>query len=139
MEQVYYTQCPIGYGLGAANGFQVKRISPGYPATGDFRHLALRVFLPGTRDLAPPALRYRRDGDMAEVAWLTPRAHEYETEGGRLWGRPGGQFIIPLDPTACRGRIGRRQIPGHGGRVRVFAAFMGGEPRQQGQDGTAAD
>lgn len=92
MEQVYYTQCPVGYGLGVANGFQVKRRSAGYPVTGDFRHLSLRPFLPGTRDLAPPALRYRRDGAGAEVAWLRGRTHEYETENGRLWGRPGGQF-----------------------------------------------
>ena len=33
---------------------------------------------------------------MAEVAWLTPRTHEYETEEGRLWGRPGGQFAHGL-------------------------------------------
>ena len=31
MEQIYYTQCPVGYGLGASNGFQVKRLSRGYP------------------------------------------------------------------------------------------------------------
>lgn len=92
MKQIYYTQCPIGYGLGATSGFQIKRLDPEYPTSGDFRHLALRAFLPGTRDLAPPALRYRRDGEVPEVAWLTPRTHEYETEGGRLWGRPGGQF-----------------------------------------------
>lgn len=100
MRQIYYTQCPIGYGLGATSGFQIKRLDPGYPTTGDFRHLALRAFLPGTRELAPPALRYRRVGDVAEVAWLTPRQHEYETEGGRLWGRPGGQFAhgLRLEP-----------------------------------------
>lgn len=96
MKQVYYTQCPLGYGLGATNGFQVKRLDPGYPTSGDFRHLGLRAFLPGSRTLAPPALRYRQDGDVAEVAWLTPRTHEYETEQGRLWGRPGGQFAHGL-------------------------------------------
>ena len=37
MEQIYYTQCPIGYGLGASNGFQIKRISSGYPTSSDFR------------------------------------------------------------------------------------------------------
>src|SRR4051812_50031599 len=95
MEQIYYTQCPVGYGLGASNGFQVKRISAGYPASGDFRHLGLRAFPGGGRTLAPPALRYRREGDVAEVAWLTPRAHEYETERG-FWGRPGGHFAHGL-------------------------------------------
>jgi hypothetical protein len=100
MKQVYYTQCPIGYGLGATNGFQLKRIDAGYPITGDFRHLGLRAFRPGSRTLAPPSLRYRRDGDVAEVAWLTARTHEYQTEGGRLWGRPGGQFAhgLRLEP-----------------------------------------
>jgi hypothetical protein len=96
MEQIYYTQCPIGYGLGASNGFQVKRLSPGYPVTGDFRHLGLRAFLPGTRAFAPAALRYRVAADgVAEVAYLTPRTHEYETERG-LWGRPGGHFAHGL-------------------------------------------
>lgn len=95
MEQIYYTQCPIGYGLGASNGYQVKRISAGYPATADFRHLGLRAFLPGSRAMSPPALRYRRDGDVAEVAWLTPRDREFETERGR-WGRPGGHFAHGL-------------------------------------------
>ena len=101
MEQIYYTQCPIGYGLGASNGFQTKRISAGYPASGDVRHLALRAFLPGTggRDLAPGVLRYRRVGESAEVAWLTPRPREYRTERGS-WGRPGGHFAhgLRLDP-----------------------------------------
>ncbi len=96
MEQIYYTQCPIGYGLGASNGFQVKRLSPGYPVSGDFRHLGLRAYLTGTRSLAPSALRYRiGEGGMAEVALLTPRTHEYETERG-LWGRPGGHFAHGL-------------------------------------------
>src|SRR3954447_8631196 len=88
MEQIYYTQCPMGYGLGVSNGFQIKRRSKEYPASGDFRHLGMKAFLPGTKTLAPPALRYRRDGEVAELAWLTPRAQEYETERG-LWGRPG--------------------------------------------------
>jgi hypothetical protein len=92
MEQVYYTQCPPGHGLGATGGFQVKRLSAGFPASSDFRHLGLRAFLPGSRVLAPPSLRYRRDGQIAEIAWLTPRTHEYQTAGDRLWGRPGGQF-----------------------------------------------
>ena len=96
MEQIYYTQCPVGYGLGTGNGFQIKRLDPGYPVTGDFRLLSLRAFYPGTKTLAPRALRYRTDGKAAEVAWLTPRTHEYETEGGRLWGRPGGQFAHGL-------------------------------------------
>ena len=91
MEQIYYTQCPIGYGLGASNGFQIKRMSPGYPTTGDFRHLGVKAFPGGGRTLAPVILRYRRDGEWAEVARLTPRAHEYQTERG-LWGRPGGVF-----------------------------------------------
>ena len=95
MEQIYYTQCPIGYGLGASNGFQIKRLSAGYPATGDFRFLGMRAFVAGTRVLAPPALRYRRDGEIAEVAALTPRAREYQTERG-LWGRPGGHFAHGL-------------------------------------------
>src|SRR3954451_17956348 len=90
MKQIYYTQCPIGYGLGASNGFQIKRVSSGYPLTGDFRQFGLRAYLAGTRTMAPPALRYRRNEQgAAEVAWLHPRTHEYETERG-LWGRPGG-------------------------------------------------
>ena len=95
MEQIYYTQCPIGYGLGASNGFQIKRLDASYPPSGDFRFLGMRAFLPGTRALAPPALRYRRDGEVAEVAFLTPRAHEYQTERGP-WGRPGGHFAHGL-------------------------------------------
>lgn len=97
MEQVYYTQCPIGYGLGASNGFQIKRMSPGYPQGADFRHLGMRAFLAGSRILAPSVLRYRRaeDDGAAEVCWLTPRSHEYETERG-TWGRPGGHFAHGL-------------------------------------------
>ncbi len=95
VEQIYYTQCPIGYGLGASNGFQVKRLSPGYPLSADVRHLGLRAYPPGTRELAPPSLRYRREGETAEVARLTPRTREYETERG-LWGRPGGHFAHGL-------------------------------------------
>jgi hypothetical protein len=95
MEQIYYTQCPVGYGLGASNGFQVKRLSRGYPMTGDFRYLGLRAFPGGSRALAPPTLRYRRDGEIAEIASLTPRPNEYETERG-LWGRPGGHFAHGL-------------------------------------------
>jgi hypothetical protein len=96
MEQIYYTQCPIGYGLGASSGFQIKRRSPGYVVPADFRHFSLRAFVAGTRQPAPTALRYRRgEGDRAEIAWLTPRSHEYETERG-LWGRPGGHFAHGL-------------------------------------------
>ena len=95
MEQIYYTQCPVGYGLGASNGFQVKRITRGYPLASDFRHLGLRAFPAGRRTLAPPTLRYRRAGDAAEIAWLTPRPMEYETERGP-WGRPGGHFAHGL-------------------------------------------
>jgi len=103
MEQIYYTQCPVGYGLGASNGFQIKRLGAGYPTSGDFRHLGLRAFPGGGRTLAPPALRYRRDGGVAEVAWLTPRPNEYETERG-LWGRPGGHFAhgLRLDDAEMR-------------------------------------
>jgi hypothetical protein len=107
MKQIYYTQCPIGYGLGASNGFQIKRLSPGYPVTGDFRHFSLRAFVAGTRTPAPAVLRYRRgEGDVAEVAWLTPRSHEYETERG-AWGRPGGHFAhgLRLDDAELR-RLG---------------------------------
>ncbi|WP_406696620.1 hypothetical protein V5E97_37110 [Singulisphaera sp. Ch08] len=101
MKQIYYTQCPIGYGLGASNGFQIKRLTPGYPISGDFRYLGLRAFLAGTRTMAPSALRYRRNEQgEAEVAWLAPRSHEYDTERGR-WGRPGGHFAhgLLLDDT----------------------------------------
>ena len=91
MEQIYYTQCPIGYGLGASNGYQIKRITADYPVAGDFRHLGLKAFPGGGRTLAPPVLRYRREGDAGEVARLTPRPQEYQTERG-LWGRPGGVF-----------------------------------------------
>ncbi len=103
MEQIYYTQCPVGYGLGASNGFQIKRMSAGYPVSGDFRHFGLRAFPGGGRTLAPPVLRYRRDGEVAEIAWLTPRPQEYETERG-FWGRPGGVFAhglrVALDDLA---------------------------------------
>lgn len=101
MEQIYYTQCPIGYGLGASNGFQIKRLSTHYPLNGDFRHFGLRPFVPGSRTLAPPVLRYRLATDgIAEIAFLSPRTHEYQTERG-LWGRPGGHFAhaIRLDLT----------------------------------------
>ncbi|WP_152052180.1 GAP1-M domain-containing protein [Tautonia marina] len=102
MEQIYYTQCPIGYGLGASNGFQIKRLGSGYPPSGDVRHLALRPFLPGSngKQLAPGTLRYRRVGTLTEVAWLEPRSREYETERGQ-WGRPGGYFAhgLRLDPS----------------------------------------
>lgn len=101
MKQIYYTQCPIGYGLGASNGFQIKRLSPDYPVSGDFRQLGFRAFVPGSRTMAPPALRYRRgEQGAAEIAWLKPRSHEYETERG-LWGRPGGHFAhgLLLDDT----------------------------------------
>ena len=103
MEQIYYTQCPVGYGLGASNGFQVKRITPGYPLASDFRHLGLRAFPAGGRALAPPSLRYRLVDGSAEVAWLTPRPMEYETERG-LWGRPGGHFAhgLILTPEELR-------------------------------------
>ena len=99
MEQIYYTQCPIGYGLGASNGYQIKRITAGYPVAGDFRHLGLRAFPGGGRTLAPVVLRYRRDGEIGEVARLTPRSQEYLTERG-LWGRPGGVFAhgVRLEP-----------------------------------------
>jgi hypothetical protein len=105
MEQIYYTQCPIGYGLGASSGFQIKRLSPGYAVSGDFRHFSLRAFVAGTRQPAPGALRYRRgEGNVAEVAWLTPRSHEYETERG-LWGRPGGHFAHGLQLSAAELRV----------------------------------
>ena len=99
MEQIYHTQCPIGYGLGASNGYQIKRISAGYSVAGDFRHLGLKAFPGGGRTLAPPVLRYRREDAAGEVARLTPRSHEYQTERG-LWGRPGGVFAhgIRLTP-----------------------------------------
>jgi hypothetical protein len=101
MEQIYYTQCPMGYGLGASSGFQIKRHTPGYALAGDFRHFNLRAFVAGTRQLAPPALRYRRgEGGLAEVAWLAPRSHEYETERGP-WGRPGGHFAHGLQLTTA--------------------------------------
>ena len=95
MEQIYYTQCPVGYGLGASNGFQIKRMTSSYPISGDFRHFGLRAFPGGGRTLAPPTLRYRRDGDVAEITWLSPRPQEYETERG-YWGRPGGVFAHGL-------------------------------------------
>jgi hypothetical protein len=95
MEQIYYTQCPLGYGLGASNGYQIKRHSANYPLNSDVRHLGLKAFLPGTRTLAPKTLRYRRQGDVLEVAWLAPRLQEYVTERG-AWGRPGGLFAHGL-------------------------------------------
>ncbi len=104
MKQIYYTQCPMGYGLGASNGFQIKRLSPDYPLTGDFRHLSLRAFVAGSRTLAPATLRYRRgEHGLAELAWLSPRSHEYETERG-FWGRPGGHFAhgLLLEPAELR-------------------------------------
>ena len=104
MNQIYYTQCPIGYGLGASSGFQIKRLSPGFPVSSDYRHFSLRAFVGGTRLPAPATLRYRRgEGDVAEIAWLTPRSHEYETERGP-WGRPGGHFAhgLQLDAAELR-------------------------------------
>lgn len=100
MEQIYYTQCPLGYGLGASNGFQIKRLSAGYPTTADFRHLGMKAFLPASKALAPRTLRYRRDGAVAEIAWLAPRPQEYLTERGP-WGRPGGLFAhgLRLEPA----------------------------------------
>ncbi len=53
MEQIYYTQCPVGYGLGASNGFQIKRMTAAYPVSGDFRHFGFRAFPGGGRTLAP--------------------------------------------------------------------------------------
>ena len=117
MEQIYYTQCPVGYGLGASNGFQVKRLSRGYPMSGDFRHLGLKAFPGGGRTLAPPALRYRRDGEVPEIAWLTPRANEYETERG-LWGRPGGHFEGCDRAADVRGPARRRTRAIRQGRPR---------------------
>ncbi len=101
MEQVYYTQCPMGYGLGATSGFQLKRISRKYPRSGDFRHLAMNVRMAGLTVVSPKTLRYRRDGETAEIAWLAPRAREYEVcqgdaEKSRLTGRPGGLFAHGL-------------------------------------------
>jgi hypothetical protein len=96
MEQIYYTQCPMGHGLGATNGFQLKRRTDGYQIKNDLRHLGLHAFLPGTQVLAPVTLRYRIDDAAYEVASLTPRLQEYEAEDGRLWGRPGGQFAHGL-------------------------------------------
>jgi hypothetical protein len=108
MEQIYYTQCPVGYGLGASNGFQIKRLSPGYPLSGDFAHFGHRPFLPTSRTLAPPVLRYRRATDgTAEVALLTSRNHEYETERG-AWGRPGGHFAHGLRLDAAEVTILRQ-------------------------------
>lgn len=107
MEQVYYTQCPMGYGLGAAGGFQLKRMSQGYPRAADFRHLGMRVQMSGLNVVSPKALRYRREGGLAEVAWLAPRPREFEvaTADGaatRLYGRPGGLFAhgLRLDAEA---------------------------------------
>ena len=88
MEQIYYTQCPMGYGLGASNGFQIKRLSARYPLTGDFRHLGLRAFVagtahPGPTDLAISPRRGRdRRGRLAHAsdprvrdrAWLVGTA-----------------------------------------------------------------
>ena len=91
MDQIYYTQCPMGYGQGASNGFQVKRASPNYPQSADFRFLNMRPYPAGGRTLAPTTLRYRLVDGIAEVARLTPRKSEYETERGP-WGRPGGLF-----------------------------------------------
>jgi hypothetical protein len=104
MEQVYYTQCPMGYGLGAAGGFQLKRISRGYPRDADFRHLGFRVQMAGLAVASPRVLRYRLDGDVAEVACLTPRAREFEVAAGdgsatRQYGRPGGLFAHGLRLT----------------------------------------
>jgi hypothetical protein len=81
MDQLYYTQCPAGYGLGASNGAQVKRRSAGDPSAGDLRHLGMRPFVPGTTTLAPACLRYPRAGEGAEVAWLTPRTARSSTIG----------------------------------------------------------
>ena len=87
-----------------ATGSRSSGSVPGYPVSGDFRHFSLRAFVGGTRSPAPATLRYRRgEGDVAEIAWLTPRSHEYETERGP-WGRPGGHFAhgLQLDAAELR-------------------------------------
>ncbi len=101
MEQVYYTQCPMGHGLGAAGGFQLKRISAGYPRSADFRSLGLKVQMSGLSVLSPKVLRFRWEGDEAEIVWLSPRAREFEVAVGdgsktRQYGRPGGLFAHGL-------------------------------------------
>ncbi len=103
MRQIYYTQCPMGYGRGASNGFQIKRMSEVYPLSGDFRHLGMKAFLPTCRTLAPKVLRYRLDGDSVELARLSPRQFEYATERGD-WGRPGGVFAHGLQMTASEAK-----------------------------------
>jgi molecular chaperone DnaK len=104
MEQLYYTSCPVGYGLGTSNGYQVKRRTAGYPVPADWRELTFSPFVPGTTALAPGALRYWRDGNAALVAWLAPRATEFDTELGP-WGRPGGYFahVVRLGDGEMKG------------------------------------
>ena len=89
MEQVYYTSCPVGYGLGTGSGYQVKRKSSGYPATGDWSPLAFRPFV-GVSTVLAPGRCVTAKCNASAVAWITPRATEYETERGG-WG-PGGYF-----------------------------------------------
>ncbi len=96
MEQIYYTQCPVGYGLGTSNGFQIKRLDPAYPMLGDFRHLTLRAFLPA-RAARP------RDRSLSNCRRRRRRSRVFDSANSRvshrargLWGRPGGQFAHGL-------------------------------------------
>lgn len=98
MEQLYFTACPAGHGTEPRDGLQVKRRTQGYPGAPDTRHLQVNPFLPGGKLLAPPLLRYRLEGDEAELIAIAPRATEFDTDRGG-WGKPGGFFshAIRLD------------------------------------------
>ncbi|MFO0960140.1 MAG: Hsp70 family protein [Isosphaeraceae bacterium] len=91
MEQLYFTACPAGHGTEPREGLQAKRRTQGYPGAPDTRHLEVKPFLPGGKLLVPPLLRYRREGDEAELIAIAPRATEFDTERG-AWGKPGGFF-----------------------------------------------
>ena len=136
MKQIYYTQCPIGYGLGASNGFQIKRLSPGYPISGDFRHLGLRAFVPGSADEAAWIAVNNRAfvGHPDQSGMTTDRLHDqlaedwFDAEGFRLHERDGrlaafcwtkrhpaidgdpamGEiYVVGVDPDAQGGGLGK--------------------------------
>ena len=122
MEQIYYTQCPMGYGLGASNGFQVKRISEGYPPSADSRHLGLRAYPGGGRTLAnkrtlidagpgtPDGMRCDMDGNL----WCGWGMGSPDLDGVMVFapdGKPIGRIALPERcANLCFGGVKRNRL-----------------------------